>query len=759
MTPKSYPRATSTALGLVALLAACSDDATPAATESDSSTTLETGTDSEGPDPSTGPDITGTTLDPTTGPGPTTGPDPTDTTGPDPTETTGPDPTAGVDDCTDLPDLCGPGTVCDPDTRTCVADCSADLDACGPGTICVEGVCKADCAGDGVCGAGTVCGGEGFCVADCRKNLLDVCGGQGLCQASTGLCEPVVAIDCNQVSGLCWGDQECDPSGYCRAAVIDAELEYDVQHYDLKLDLRTAEKGFDAEVKIFFVATQDGTAAITLDIGQPVIKNGEEIPAYEIVEVTDAAGAPLMAAPSGAALTVTLPAPLAEGEGFVVRVQYTGVFNPADPSDPLYYTGLMERYGKHDNVYFQTFGWPVYTQRWLPSHDRVYDVATFSADVGIDADLTVLANGLPVAGGEVDGLARTTFLLQQPVPPYALHVVASELEQVRLGVVEGVAIDGYTHPNDAPAMLAQFGSLTSALTYYNDVLGAYPFGRLAMVAVPTAFGGMEHATVASVADTLVTVDTGRRAAIHEMLHHWFGDNAYQGEMQAFWLNEAWAEFLTWEALRVLAGQPAYRDRLDARRASVFKNPGVYNDDALHYQVAQGFPGAVTQASFSAPYDKGAWVLHMLRTELGDAAFFQFARDFYEEHRFARYYTVSMLDVLEATVGGDFSGFFDEWVYGKGWPQVKTTWSYDAATEKIAVEAEQVQDAAFGVYTLAGKRALAYSFDDGDAATPACTGTLSFTGGATSAALEIDCPAAPTGFTIPSAADIFVELVQ
>src|SRR5690606_3958831 len=105
-------------------------------------------------------------------------------------------------------------------------------------------------------------------------------------------------------------------------------------------------------------------------------------------------------------------------------------------------------------------------------------------------------------------------------------------------------------------------------------------------------------------------------------------------------------------------------------------------------------------------------------------FWQFVRAFYEEHRFARYYTTSALQTLNDVAGADFTAFFDEWIHGKGWPQVETTWEYDAGAKVVKVTAAQVQDPAeFGVYTLAGARALEYSFDDGDAMTPACVGKL------------------------------------
>ena len=665
--------------------------------------------------------------------------------------------------CVDQPELCGAGTVCDPDSATCVADCGADEGVCGEGTVCTDGMCKPDCSDGQVCEAGTVCGPQQTCVLDCRSNLLDVCAGEALCNRGTGLCEAVAAFDCAAAPGLCWEDQVCAASGYCKAAAVDETLPYDVQHYDLRLDLRTVDQAFTADVAILLVATQDDTAELVLDVGAETLVEGEPYLPYEVMGVLDGEGAELAFVQDAAGtLTVTLAGPLAAGDETVVRVAYAGPFNKVvDEADPLFYTGIMQRAGKAGDLYVQTFGWPVYARRWLPSHDHPADIATFSADVGIDNGFMVLSNGVPVRSEEVDGLNRTAFVLQQPVPTYAMHVIAADFEVVRLGVVDGVAIDAVVHAAETGLVHELWGGTVAALGYFNNVLGAFPFSRYAMISVPGAFGGMEHATIVSLADTGVVANGAgsRRAAIHELSHHWFGDSAHQSEWPAFWLNESLASFMELEGLRVLGGPTLYRERLTTLKNGLFANPGTFADDALHYVDADMFPGEATNASLNAPYVKGPWLHHMLRVRLGDAAMAGFLRGLYEAHRFARYDTESALAVLEASSGQEFDEFFAEWVYTPGWPQVQATWSYDAMTKQVALSVEQVQDIGlWGTYTLTGPHALRFVFDDADPMTAACEGVVEFPTGETLAELVIDCPQAPVGFTVPSLTDLLVELI-
>ncbi len=749
---------------LGALFIACGDDAVTSQGEASS----ETGSSSAADSSSTGepdPTVTPTTSGPSSGDETSSSGDATSSGGESSSSGDATDTGAPVN-CVSDPGLCGAGTVCDADTQTCVADCSGDAGLCGPGTVCVAGMCKPDCSGDpGACAEGTVCGPAQTCVLDCRGNLLDVCAGEGLCNRATGVCEAVTEFDCAAAPGLCWADQVCGPDGFCRAASLDLELPYDVQHYDLFLDLRTATQDFAAAVAISLVATQDDTAQIVLDVGAETIVDGEPYLPYTVLAVADGEGGKLLDFVQDEAdgtLTVTLDHALAQGEAALLRVEYAGIFNPiSDPADPLYYTGIMQRAGKSGDAYVQTFGWPVYARRWLPSQDHPRDIATFSADVGIDNDFVVLANGAPVRSGEDQGLQRSAFVLQQPVPTYAMHVIASEFEVVRLGVVDGVPADAVAPAAEAPLIGDLWGVAVSALIHFNKNFGAFPFSRYAMISVPGAFGGMEHATIVSLADTGVVANGAgtRRAAMHELAHHWFGDDAHQGEWAAFWLNESLASFMELEGQRVLGGPTLYRERLDTLRKAIFTNPGTFNDDALHYVTDQAFPGEVTKASFNAPYVKGPWLYHMLRVYLGDAALADGLRALHDAHHFAPYTTESGLAVLSEATGADLTQFFEEWVYTPGWPQLAVTWDYDANAKQISLAVEQVQDPLkFGTYTLEGGLDLDFVFDDGDPMTPTCDVSVAFATGEVLVETTVDCAQAPSGFTVPSLKDVLAELL-
>jgi aminopeptidase N len=135
------------------------------------------------------------------------------------------------------------------------------------------------------------------------------------------------------------------------------------------------------------------------------------------------------------------------------------------------------------------------------------------------------------------------------------------------------------------------------------------------------------------------------------------------------------------------------------------------------------------------------------------------KKFYAASRFKPYNTAWLLSLLNAESAVDFTPFFKEWVYGRGWPKLASTWSYDGARRVIRLRVRQTQDVArYGTYTLSGPLALKYAFDDADAATASCTGEVTFTGGALESTVDIPCAQAPTTMSQPFTRDLLVELV-
>ena len=95
------------------------------------------------------------------------------------------------------------------------------------------------------------------------------------------------------------------------------------------------------------------------------------------------------------------------------------------------------------------------------------------------------------------------------------------------------------------------------------------------------------------------------------------------------------------------------------------------------------------------YQKGGWVLHMLRSQVGDSAFFRGIRSYYKTYRHRNALTDDLRAEVEKSSGQDLKWFFDQWLRRPGFAQVTTSWTYDQATQKVTVEIRQ--DDRFGFY--------------------------------------------------------------
>jgi aminopeptidase N len=110
------------------------------------------------------------------------------------------------------------------------------------------------------------------------------------------------------------------------------------------------------------------------------------------------------------------------------------------------------------------------------------------------------------------------------------------------------------------------------------------------------------------------------------------------------------------------------------------------------------PGAVVDPAVTDPqqkltsivYRKGAWVLHMLRHRIGDEAFFDGLREFYQTHAGGNATTADLRRVLEGHTSQPLEAFFDQWLRRSEVPELHVTWGWDAATAQAVVEVEQVQ---------------------------------------------------------------------
>jgi len=253
------------------------------------------------------------------------------------------------------------------------------------------------------------------------------------------------------------------------------------------------------------------------------------------------------------------------------------------------------------------------------------------------------------------------YLIAQAVTNYISYTDTAQLQHGTVPVVN------FVYPEDSTYSRTTDQQLLKIIHFYDSLFVPYPFADEKYGHAQFGWGGgMEHQTMSFVS----SFDIGLLA--HELAHHWFGDRVTCGSWRDIWLNEGFAVYCTAISVTTLYGESYFTNWKQSTSNVVISAPGgsVYVDDTT--SVARVFDGRLT-------YDKGAYLLHMLRWKLGDSLFFQGLRNYLNDpalaYSFAK--TNMLQQHLESVSGTSLNSFFTKWFYGQGYPIYLVLYNQDA----------------------------------------------------------------------------------
>jgi aminopeptidase N len=200
---------------------------------------------------------------------------------------------------------------------------------------------------------------------------------------------------------------------------------------------------------------------------------------------------------------------------------------------------------------------------------------------------------------------------------------------------------------------------------------------------------MENASAIFYFENSVTGGREREALIaHEIAHQWFGNTASEANWHHVWLSEGFATYFTILYQESVHGVDKAKQELLADRQQVInfnnRNPRPIVDTTI-----TDYNNVLNTNS----YQKGSWVLHMLRQEVGDSAFWKGVRTYYDRYKFSNALTVDFQKVMEEVSGKNLQSFFKQWIFTAGQPKLQVNWNYNAATKDIILEIKQMQSGA------------------------------------------------------------------
>ncbi len=465
-----------------------------------------------------------------------------------------------------------------------------------------------------------------------------------------------------------------------KALQSERSRDYDALHYRIKLAVDIEAKSFTGETTIVFSALTDGLTACVLD--------AEE---YTVSSVLSDYGAPLKFEQSDKELKVYLARPYRFGETTAVTCFYKG-------SRPK--RGLQFPEETPDNprlVYSDSF--PDKVHHWFPCFDYPNDKATNETIVTVKKGYKVAANGRLDSVVEDPAAGTVTYHYCQELPhsTYLMFFAAAPYVVVE-DHYKSLPVYYWVYPQDEAKARPTYGKTPEMIEYFNKTFGYdYPWQKYDQISVPSG-GGAESTSATAMTHRIMVgaQDEAEFTAIgivsHELAHQWWGDLITLRSWAHSWLNESFG---------------TYSDYLYHRYAKGDDDGAVNWLGKLNSYLREAktrYIRPIVSDRYDAPgdmfdshtYPKGALVLHMLRSMVGDEAFFAVIKHYLQAMAFKPAETADFVRSVRTVTGKNFDWFFDQWLFKPGHPvfDIKSEW--DAAAKAVRLKVAQVQDFSRGV---------------------------------------------------------------
>jgi aminopeptidase N len=377
---------------------------------------------------------------------------------------------------------------------------------------------------------------------------------------------------------------------------------------------------------------------------------------------------------------------------------------PLAPHTPILITVDYETVKPKKGAYFidrvhylWTQGETDETRYWVPTYDHPDDKTTWEINVTTDPDERALSNGRLVGSKKVPEGIQWSWALDKPASTYLMSIVTGKYTVIK-DHWKDVPVDYWVYPDTVEAGRRGFGDTPKAIDFFSKQLGVpYPWPKYDQSVVPDfTYGGMENVTCTTQNDeeSLFPAWAAPQATSHavdlmshELAHQWFGDLLTTKTWGHVWLNEGFATFMEQSYHEAAFGRDeGALQRLQSQQQTIAadeqgRRPIVY-DRWVDDPIEVFFSGHI--------YPKGALVLQMLRHKFGDALFWAAMHRYVVEHEYQNVVTDDLRRAFEETTHEDLNPFFDQWVYGAGFPVFQVDYSYDPGTKRLTMLAKEVQ---------------------------------------------------------------------
>jgi len=452
--------------------------------------------------------------------------------------------------------------------------------------------------------------------------------------------------------------------------------DYDLQHSKIALRFDLEQKKVLGEVTHSLSILHDGTAKIVFDSAGLTIQKVTVNKAPSKFETT------------AEKLIIPLAAEAKSGDKFEVTIRYEG-----KPTKGMYFILPDKDYPNRPSQIW-TQGESEDTHYYLPTYDYPNDRLTTETILTVPSSWITVSNGKLISVTDAGKGLKTWYWKESlPSSTYLITVVAGEFDEIK-DTWRGIPVTYYAPKGRGDRLAINYGRTPSMMDLFSKKFGVdYPWEKYAQAMVDDfVAGGMENSSATTnTSSSLVHPKlapeylTGEDDLIsHELGHQWFGDLVTCKDWGDVWLNEGFATFLeaVWSEAHFGKDQADYerwnKTREWLESGNLWSKPLVRHD----FDDSSEFDGNA--------YEKGGWVLYMLRHQLGEDAFYRGIKHYLEVNRGKNVVTADLAKAIEEATHTNVDQFFSQWVYGAGAPKFDLGYTYDGEKHQVVLTVKQTQ---------------------------------------------------------------------
>ena len=455
---------------------------------------------------------------------------------------------------------------------------------------------------------------------------------------------------------------------------------FDAQHYLIRTSFDREERTISGETTLSLKPLKADFNSVTLDAANL---------RFESIRL-EPEGTELQFKAEDDTVLITLPKSYAPKELIKIRLKYT-----AKPKRGVYFIDAARDGAAllHDEQIW-TQGETEESRYWFPSYDFPDDKATTEQFLTVRSDETAISNGeLLETINNPDGTKTFHFKMNVPHPVYLTSFVIGKYVKFT-DMHKNIPLTVYLYPGRERFYKQVFANTAAMMRTFEELTGvAYPFKKYDQTIVAGfKLGGMENITATTLSDRDIFFSDTNRLVVedvvsHELAHSWFGNLVTCRNWAELWLNEGFATFMEAAWREKTYGRDDYRRKIAEDRDIYFTEESVKGRRHGLFNQSARPDNSIFDA---VAYQKGSAVVHTLRETVGDKVFWKAINVYLNKYKLENVETPDLQKVFEDVSKKDLDWFFNQWVYGSGYPRLEINYRYNAETRRLDLKVTQTQ---------------------------------------------------------------------